>query len=142
MTLWNGAPLPPMMRPETFPILTQNGGKLFKGGTVSYNKFPYGVQPPLRGTTDINTGKTNTLFLPTETWAWKISLDFSMQDSSWQSLGTGDYLEGYPKVTVYRRLFSAGGYVLDNTNSLFLFEATDQGKMLRWKMSKDTRFFF
>ena len=136
MTLWNGAPLPPMMRTETFPILTQNGGKLFKGGTVSYSKFPYGVQPPLRGTTDVNTGKVNTLFLPTETWAWKITLDSSTQDSSWQFLREEDYLEGYPKVSVYRRLFSAGGYVLDNTNSLYLFEATDQGTMFRWKMSK------
>ena len=116
-----------MMRTEIFPIVTQNGGKLFKGGTVAYKKFPFGVQPPLRGTTDVNTGKANTLFLPTETLAWKITLDSSMQDSSWQFLREGDYLGGYPKVSVYRRLFSAGGYVLDNTNSLFLFEATDQG---------------
>ena len=93
---------------------------MFKGGTISYSNFP--IQPHMKGTTDISTGKYNTLFLPTKSLIWKISLDLSLPDSSWELVMEGDFLEGYSRVLVHQKWFPPGGYVVDNTNSLFLLK--------------------
>ena len=106
--------------------LTQNGGQLLRGRSVSYKTFP--APYPLKGTTDIHTGKTNTLFVPTETLIWKVTIDGSMPDSSWELLNDENFLEGYSNARIHQRLFPAGGYIIDNSNSLFLFNATDTGK--------------
>ena len=51
-----------------------------------------------------------------------------MPDSSWESLIDENFLEGYSDARMYQRVFPAGGYIIDNSNSLFLFNATDTGK--------------
>ena len=116
-----------MIGPNNWPVLTQNGGQLFKGGSISYKNFP--ILSHMKGTTDFSTGKSNTLFIPTESLIWKITLDSSLPDSSWEYVMEGDFLEGYSRVLVHQKLFPAGGYVIDNMNSLFLFNATKSGKI-------------
>ena len=66
--------------------------------------------------------------MPTETLIWKVTIDGSMPDSSWELLNDENFLEGYSNARIHQRLFPAGGYIIDNSNSLFLFNATDTGK--------------
>ena len=100
-------------------LITQNGGQLLNDGHVYYIDLPKGG---LQGTTDINTGKSNGLYLPSLTLVYMVNLDADPTDQSvWEYIATGKYLNGVSDVSIYRRIMPAGAYVINNKNRLYLF---------------------
>ena len=119
--LWNGAPLL-FQEPDNGTPFTQNNGHLWKGRNAYYKNLPL---PPLKGTTDISSSTSNSLYLPSEGLVWRITFDASLSNYSWQFITEGRFLNGYSLVSIHQRLLPSGAHIFDNTNSLFLFNATE-----------------
>ena len=118
--LWNNAPVPlQTSHNNATSLITQNGGQLWNDGNVYYTDLPNGT---LLGTADINTGKSNGLYLPSLTLVYMVNLDADPTDQSvWEYIATGKYLNGVSDVSIYRRIMPAGAYVINNKNRLYLF---------------------
>ena len=119
--LWNGAPVS-FEASKDGQSFTQGNGQLWNGRSVYYNSLPL---PAMRGTSDISSSKSNTLYLPSETTVWRITFDESLSNFSWTFVNEGSFLNGYSSVSIYKRTLPAGAHIINNTNTLFLFNATE-----------------
>ena len=117
--LWNGAPVSFLEPTHSF---TQDNGQLWSEGSVYYQNIPL---PTLKGTRDISSSTSNTLYLPSETTVWRITFDDSLSNHSWTLVDEGPFLNGYSRVSIHKRLLPPGAYIIDNTNMLFLFNETE-----------------
>ena len=120
--MWNNAPVPLQNSHNNgTSIITQNGGQLLNDGNVFYIDLPKGSI--LQGTTDINTGKSNSLYLPSSTLVYMVSLDATptADQSGWEYVDTGKYLNGISDVSIHQRTMPAGAYIVNNKNRLYLF---------------------
>ena len=121
MILWNDSPLSLQRSVEGKPF-TQNNGQLWNGESVHFTNLPI---LSMKGTSDISTSRSNTLYLPSKTVVWRITFDDSHSNFAWIFAAKGNFLNGYSRVYIHKKLFEAGSYIIDNKNALYLFKPSE-----------------
>ena len=127
--LWNGLPL--SLRYLYEDPLTREGGKNWKdekNNQCQYQNIPDVLKTefPMLGTSDISTGSGNILELPDTIMVYMLtwpSLSY-VDTNGWIDTGhMGNFLGCYPEypVSIFKKLFEPGHYVIDNTGALHLF---------------------
>ena len=127
--LWNGAPMLQQSFDENALPLSKNNGQPWNGRSVRYTPELSSYLPIVEGTNDISTGRENTLFLPTETIVTRLSVATSLSNHLWEFVAEGNFVTGYSMVSMHQRTLPAGAYILDNINTLYLFDGKE-GKVI------------
>ena len=114
-------------------IFTIRGGPWNKG-KVYYTNLPQIVTSrlPMYGTSDVNTGQSNKLYLPRPMigYLFRVPRWSPVPLDGWTLISTGRYLgTSYGDVNLYRRKFSKGGeFTIDNYSGMYMFSNVDAGR--------------
>ena len=124
--LWNNVPMT-LRTGEEDDSFTHKGGRPWHSGEVYYTNLPQTIKSrlPMYGTTDVNTGHSNILYLPKPFTGYLFREPgwSSVPLDGWELISTGRYLgPKYGDVNLYRREFPKGGeFTIDNNSGMYLF---------------------
>ena len=79
---------------------------------------------PLFGTNDVNTGDSNSLYLPTKTIGYMFRpIGWAAVDmTGWTEVSMGAYLGGHGSdIRMYTKEFEPGSYTIDNYSAMYQF---------------------
>ena len=101
-------------------------------GAYYSKSLPIYLSFPMLGTSDVDTGDVNFLYLPTATTVYMLKKDEwkDVDVNGWEFTGDeGNFLGSQVgKIKIYKKQYSPGRYKIDNKSALYLFDA--QGKIV------------
>ena len=124
--LWNGQPMTLRVESSADFFTAHNGGT-WGTNNIYLQNLPVDLKEkmPLFGTNDVNTGDSNSLYLPTKTFAFMFRhTGWQLVDmTGWTEVSMGAYLGGHGSdIRMYTKEFEPGTYTIDNYSAMYLFD--------------------
>ena len=123
---WNGQPM--TLRAErSDDFFTHGNGQMWGTNNIYLQNLPADLKEkmPLFGTNDVNTGDSNSLYLPTKTIGYMFRpIGWAAVDmTGWTEVSMGAYLGGHGSdIRMYTKEFEPGTYTIDNYSAMYLFD--------------------